>query len=720
MLPSLFLLAGAISGVYFSYFSLYLLGITFILYLILAFAKTGKHIPLLLAFLFILGGFLSHRAAFSIINSYFYNLETPEYIDFSGQLYRNPQFSKDHTRLYIKTSNGRIIVSVKGKLTGFYRGDSIEGSARFYSTRHPCNFGMKRSNLFLAQGISAYSYSKTRLFFKKLKKGSMSLIYRLKEKAALKINLLPTPYSSVMAALLLGERFSMEERERRALKTAGIYHLMAISGAHVGIFLYFIWLISGLFTHKRNIKLWISLASLGIFYLWMEGSPSIDRASLIAALLIIGKLLWRDINYINLLSASLLIYLIFNPLSFLSPGFQLTYFVTLGLAIFADKIKNMPWLQGFFLFSSVAFLFSLPISLYHFHRANLLSPLNNMIAATILPPLILSSAGWVMGVKFLFLPSKFLIDLLISMDRIKPFSVTVPNIPLILILIVILTLILSSRIKWLIIIPLVLLLFPGKTPERFEAIFLDVGQGDSVLIKCPPKVLLYDGGGSRSRRFDIGEYITSPALWAQGIRKLDAIFVSHYHPDHAAGLLSVMENFNYDRFYYSEIAYENSLFREFMRNVPQNKRIRIKAGDRFKFGSCSITVLHPPPVKVPETRNDNSLVLLVSHGEFNMLLTGDIGKAVEERLLEKLPSVNVLKVAHHGSKTSSSEKFLKRISPNISVVSCGLFNPYNVPAVEVMKTLKTYSKQVLLTSKCGAIRILNRQKAICCLRDPYP
>lgn len=680
----------------------------------------GKHLPLLLVFLFLTGGLLSHRASSRIINSPFYNLETPDYVDFSGHLYRNPEFSKDNTRLYIKTSNGRIIVSVKGTLTGFYRGDSIEGSARFYSTRHPCNFGIKRSKLFLAQGISAYGYSKTRLFFKRVKKGSLSLLYRLKESAALKINSLPSPYSSVMAALLLGERFSMEERERRALRTAGIYHLMAISGAHVGIFLFFIWLISGLFTQKRNLKLYISLASLCIFYLWMEGSPSIDRASLIAALLITGKLLWRDIDYINLLSASLLIYLIFNPLSFLSPGFQLTYFVTFGLAIFADKFKNMPWLQSFFLFSSVAFLFSLPISLYHFHRANLLSPLNNIIAASLLPPLILSSAGWVAGLKFLLLPTKFMIDLLLSMDRIKPFLVTVPDIPLIFILVATLLLALSSRIKWLILIPMLLLLFPGKTPERFEVVFLDVGQGDSVLVKCPPKVLLYDGGGTLSRRFDIGEYVTSPALWAQGIRKIDAIFVSHYHPDHAAGLLSVMENFPYDRFYYSEIAYENPLFRELMRKVPEEKRIRVKAGDRFKFGNCFITVLHPPPIEVPETKNNDSLVLLISHGEFNVLLTGDIGKAVEERLLEKLPAIDVLKVAHHGSKTSSSEKFLKGISPNISVISCGLFNPYNVPATEVMKTLKTYSRRVFLTSKCGAIRILNSGRVICCLKNPYP
>ena len=716
-MPALCLLLGTVAGLNFSWFPLLPAFLSASVWVVLLSSKRGFHLPLLLVSLFILGGHLSHKAKTHILNSPFYNLESPDYVDISGSLYRNPEFSKDLTRLYIKTREGRVIISVRGIIRGFYRGDRIEGSARIYSTRHPCNFGVKRTGIFLAQGISAYGYSKSRLFFRKISKGHLSFLYKIKERAALKINSLPNPYSSIMAALLLGERFSMEERERRALKTAGIYHLMAISGAHVGIFLYFVWLISGLFTHRRNLRLWVSLASLGVFYMWMEGSPSIDRASLIAALLIGGKLLWRDIDYINLLATSMFVYLLFNPLSCLSPGFQLTYFVTLGLILFAEKFKNMPGIQSFFLFSTVAFLFSLPISLYHFHRVNLLSPFNNMIAATLLPFLILTSAGWATGLKFLLPPSRLFIDLLLSLDGLKLTLISVPAIPLVLILVAIVVLILSFRIKWFVLVPLLLLVYPGKTIKRFEVIFLDVGQGDSVLVKCPPVVFLYDGGGSHSRRFDVGEYITSPALWAEGIRKLDGIFVSHYHPDHAAGLLAIIENFPYKRFFYSEVAEDDPIFKELMMKVPEEKRMRLKKGDEFTFGSCKIRVLHPPPLTAPETRNDDSLVLLVEYEDYKVLLTGDISKMVENELLQKLSSVNLLKVAHHGSKTSSSEEFLKRTSPEISVVSCGIFNPYNVPAEVVMENLKRYSGRVLLTSRCGAIRISPDSPPICCLKN---
>ena len=640
-------------------------------------------------------------------------METDEYVDFTGKLYRNPEFSKQLTKLYVKTKEGKLIITVKGRLKGFHRGDIIEGSARFYPTDHPCNFGVDRKNLFLAQGILTYGYSKSGIFFRKLKNGMFSFFYSLKEKAALKILSLQSPYSSIASALLLGQRYNLGENQRRALKLAGIYHLLAISGAHVGLFLYLVWLVSGLFTWKTMTKWYIELFSLLIFYLWMEGSPSVDRATLIAILIIVGKLLWRDIDYVNLLFASMLISLFLHPLSFLSPGFQLTYFVTFGIVLFLKHINGKGKIYKLFMLSLVAYIFSLPITLFHFHRTNLLSPFNNIITAAILPFLILLLILWSAGFSFLYLPVKFIADIIFTLDAIKFSIFTVPAIPLFLVVAISLLLFIAPRKNWVLVLPLFLIFYPGERTNQFEVIFLDVGQGDSVLVRCPPKVFLYDGGGSKGGRFDVGEYVVSQALWKQGIRKLDAIFVSHYHPDHAGGLLSILENFPYGKFYIGEVADKDPLYLSLISKIDPEKLTRLKKGNKFPIGSCTIEVLHPPEITTDKTKNNDSLVLLVNHNGTKVLLTGDIGASVENKILSNLPEIDILKVAHHGSATSSSEKFLSKAKPKISIVSAGKFNSYGLPAPVVIKRLKRHSKFVFITSKSGAVKVQKRKLCLC-------
>ncbi len=718
LIISVFFLLGCISGLYLHYYFILLL-FSALSWLFFFLMERKLSWSLLFLSILISGGYLSSKEKAGIENSWLYRRVNEDYIDLKGKLFKNPEFSKWGTKLYLKTKDGKIIISVNGFLKGYYRGDRIQGSAKVIPTNHPCNFGVNRKNLFLSQGISAYGYSKSGLFFKKLSAFPLSFFYRLKGKASMKINSLPSPYSSVLSALILGQRYGMGERERRSLKRAGIYHLMAISGAHVGIFLYFIWLLTGIFTYRKKVRLHISLASLLFFYLWMQGSPSVDRAVVIASLIIGGKLLWRDINYVNLLSLSLIISLIFSPLSFLSPGFQLTYFVTLGLALFSEKFRGFSKIEAFFLFSSVAFLFSLPISLFHFHRANFLSPLNNMIAATVVPLIIVLGIGWVLGISFLLLPIKELVNLILLLDSLKFPIITVPNIALIFILLTCLILVFSPQRKILLLIPVLLLFFPGKKPKRFEVLFIDVGQGDSVLVKCPPKVFLYDGGGSTSKTFDVGEYITSQAIWAQGIRKIDWIFASHYHSDHAGGLISVLENFPYDVFLYSEKPKEDPIFNRLMMEVPTEKRKRIFKGNIFKLGSCKIKVLNPPPVSPERTRNNDSLVLLVSHGKEKLLLTGDIGKRIERKIIPELGRISILKVAHHGSITSSSKDFISELSPDYSVISAGLFNRFNFPSKKILKRLAEKSKKVLLTSKCGAIKIWKEGYTTCLSEGNY-
>ena len=256
---------------------------------------------------------------------------------------------------------------------------------------------------------------------------------------------------------------------------------------------------------------------------------------------------------------------------------------------------------------------------------------------------------------------------------------------------------------------LLLLLYPQSKNLKPEVIFLDVGQGDAVLVKCPPAVFLYDTGGGRGRA-DVGEFITSRALWAQGIRKLNALFISHFHPDHAGGAEAILRNFKVEALYYSKKA-DSPLFR---RTTSLAKRaISLKKGDSLTIGSCRIKVLGPGKLEPGPPRNSDSLVLLVESPDFSLLLTGDMEREQEMEALPYLKPITVLKVAHHGSNTSSSLEFLRKTRPRYSVISAGPNNPYGFPSPRAVERLRRFSGMVLLTSRCGAVKIGRRGTQTC-------
>jgi competence protein ComEC len=241
---------------------------------------------------------------------------------------------------------------------------------------------------------------------------------------------------------------------------------------------------------------------------------------------------------------------------------------------------------------------------------------------------------------------------------------------------------------------------------------IDVGQGDSLLLITPDgKTLLVDGGGfgggprSAPQNFDIGEEVVSPALWARGIRHLDAVAITHAHSDHIGGLPSILRNFHPSELWVGNNppipAYEALLAEA----AGLHTRIRsFRAGDRFVFGRTRIEVLAPSRTYQPgpDPSNDDSLVLHVTYGATSVLLEGDAEAPVEQAMLtEPDLASTLLKVGHHGSNTSTQPAFLARVAPHWAVISCGLHNRYGHPHEEVLEELQAAHVRTYITAVNG-------------------
>jgi competence protein ComEC len=260
--------------------------------------------------------------------------------------------------------------------------------------------------------------------------------------------------------------------------------------------------------------------------------------------------------------------------------------------------------------------------------------------------------------------------------------------------------------------------FPPETrPGELEMTAIDVGQGDSILVVFPDgKRLLMDGGGipafgGKSRaQLDIGEDVVAPYLWNRSIRSVDVIALSHAHEDHIGGLPALTGDFH-PRELWTGVTPESPTWCTLREKAAKNgvKIVALESPARFAFGGAEIEVLAPFSDYVPEDtpKNNDSLVLRVRYGRHSFLLSGDVERPIEYRMLQanELERTDVLKVAHHGSRTSSTEAFLSAVQPTFAVISAGFENNYGHPNREVIERLERHHAGVMRTDLDGLITV---------------
>jgi competence protein ComEC len=251
-------------------------------------------------------------------------------------------------------------------------------------------------------------------------------------------------------------------------------------------------------------------------------------------------------------------------------------------------------------------------------------------------------------------------------------------------------------------------------PHLLRLTAVDVGQGDAALVQFPNQsALLVDTGGLPygNGGFDIGIRVLAPALWARGVRRLDALLLTHGDPDHIGGAVAAIDDFLPARVWQGIPVAGHRGLREVLdearaRGIPVEQQ---HAGTTIDAGEAHVRVLHPPPAdwRRQQVRNDDSLVLELRYRDVAVLMLGDVGAEIERSILPQLSHapLRILKVAHHGSRTSTSQELLDAWHPQIAIVSCGRGNTFGHPAPEVIARLQASGATIYRTDLDGEVTI---------------
>lgn len=543
--------------------------------------------------------------------------------------------------------------------------------------------------------------------------------------------LLPAgPERGLVQAMVLGDVSEIDEATREMFRIAGTYHVLALSGTQVAaVALLLVWSLRRFGATPRVTAVAASLA-VAFYAEVVGGEVPVVRAALMAAVLLVGRAVDLEADAANLLGLAALILLAQAPGDVADAGFQLSFGATWGLIALtgpiACRLPRLPFRGELALAGSLAAQAAvLPLMAWHFHR---LSPLGFLLNAAAVP---LSTGVLAAGVLLLVAaPFSSLAAPTVTGAwglahalRLSAQAAThVPGAdvrvaaPALWLMgaygVALAALVLGRsrrRAPWvygLSLLGLVAGPWPSGGDGRLHVTFLDVGQGDAIVLRSPAgRAMLIDAGGLRGSRYDVGASVVAPYLWWAGVRRLDRFVLSHAHYDHAGGAGFVIRHFRPAELWEGPAPARDPEYERYAKEAAgRATRRTLVRGVTTSWDGVQLTVVSPagrPPAA--RTRNDDSLVLEVRWGDVSILLTGDIEAAAERALDGR--RVDVLKVPHHGSRTSSSAAFLDRLRPRLGIVSVGARNPFGHPEGAVLARYRARGALVLRTDIDGTIAV---------------
>ena len=524
--------------------------------------------------------------------------------------------------------------------------------------------------------------------------------------------------AGLLASLILADKSLVDSMERARFDSLGMSHILAVSGLHIGVLALFLeFIIKKIGKNKKFTDLALVII-LFLYIMAIEFPISAVRAFLFYILYKGNTYLEKDIDNRDIFFLSLSIILFINPMAIYSISLLLSYGAIFGLIfVYPQLIERVSSksLVNKSIIGTLSVLISIfPLVNYYFSGFSILVFVANLFIVPIYS--IIISLGFIMGIGiFPSLIGSFLDILMNATYGLESLLISKGSIFLILkafkfeyifVYYIFLILILNRHkineiirpnLKLIEIYMTVSFIVMGlgiyKDLMTFEISQLYVDQGDCTLISYRGKTYLIDTGGARFEN-KIAEKYLFPSLKLRGVSTIDGIFISHFDEDHVGNLNKILKNYRVKNVFVNHLPKDKSILEnaEKYSNIIQlSKRDRVKL-----FKDTSMEVLLDNKDRSDE--NDKSMVLLLNHKGFKTLFTGDISAEVESQVDRE---INLLKVAHHGSKTSTSEEFLEKTKPVFAMISAGYENSYGHPHKEVLKNLEKHGIIYYVTSKDG-------------------
>lgn len=564
-----------------------------------------------------------------------------------------------------------------------------------------------------------------------VKNGSDNIIIKLRKYIKSKLReKLKKENSELAISLIVGDRSHISSEVEDNFKKANLMHMLAISGAHFSYVILIATFISNRLQHKRLGQL-IQIIAI-IFFMNLTGNTaSVVRAGIMSILLIGSSICKRQNDSLNNIAISAIIQIINNPYIIFDSGFMLSYSGVLGIILFYKKISEHIHFKSIALTIS-ANIFIIPIMIYNFHTISASFIISNICASWLLGIIIiLEFISLCIPIKLLYI----ILDLLIMM--LRKIAEICANIPFaqmyvpryaIFFVIVIYILIFCRKLKcrkyvysFLTIGVSILLIvnFTDVYQDRMRINFIDVGQGDSCLIRYKGTNIMIDSGGSLSKNkdgksYDIGENVLNNYLLNRGITRLDYIMASHFDEDHSQGFVFLLKNMKVKNVIISEQYKTSSIYEQF-KQICKKQNIQIiyvRSGDKIRIKDLAFKILHPKSKENQISENplnNNAIVCMVKYKNRRILFTGDIEKVAENEMVKEYTNglkADILKVGHHGSKTSTTKEFLDLINPSVALIGVGQNNKFGHPNEDVIKRLEEKNIQIYRTDEMGEISVI--------------
>lgn len=496
---------------------------------------------------------------------------------------------------------------------------------------------------------------------------------------------------------------TLSKEIKESYRINGISHLFSVSGMHINFFVSIIYLYLNKITYNKRIKYLITNIFI-IIYLILFPSSSLLRSAVMSILYSINYLLKLKIKKIDILLLTLGVSLLINPFIIYDLGYIYSYTITFFLVLSSSTLKNKNKINKIIYISLLSFLVSIPITIYNSYEINIISILLNIIlvpiiSIIILPLTILTYIFPILdSILYLFTSTLETISLFIS--KIKITKIIFPKPSLLIIALYYIIFLLSYQNKkyfYLNIILLIIIYISPYLNSNFEIVMFEVGEADCHLIKYPynKNTILIDTG---KNEYKIKNEVI-PYLKSIGIKKIDYLIITHGDLDHMGEGINLVNNFKVEKVIFNCGPY-NDLEQELIKVLDKKK---IKYYSCIKELNIDNNKLYFLQTKEYDNENDNSNVIYSELNVYKFMFMGDAGIDKEKDILDKynLSNVDVLKVGHHGSKTSSSKEFINVINPKYSIISVGKNNRYGHPNKEVLNNLS--DSKIYRTDQDGSI-----------------